>query len=60
MDNFGWELSRNYNGDDWRNSNISGNIGVDKRSMNRVGVVEKLWISCGKAVDKLWISEGWE
>lgn len=47
MDNFGWGLSRNYNGDDWRINNISGNIGVDERSMNRVGVVEKLWISCG-------------
>ena len=51
MDNFGWELSRNYNGDDWRNSNRSGNIGVDKRSMNRIG-------GCGKAVDKLLITCG--
>ena len=51
MDNYGWELSRNYNGDDWRNSNRSGNIGVDKRSMNRIG-------GCGKAVDNLWISCG--
>ena len=49
MDNFGWDLSRNYNGDDWRNSNISGNNGVDKRSI-------KMIRGCGKAVDKLWIT----
>ena len=36
MDNFGWDLSRNYNGDDWRNNNRSGNIGVGEMSMNRV------------------------
>lgn len=47
MDNYGWELSRNYNGDDWRNSNISGDIGVGEMSMNRVGVVDNLWKSCG-------------
>lgn len=47
MDNFGWDLSRNYNGDDWRNNNRSGNIGVDERSIKMIGVVEKLWKSCG-------------
>ena len=47
MDNFGWELSRNYNGDDWRNSNISGDIGVDERSIKMIGVVDNLWKSCG-------------
>ena len=47
MDNFGWELSRNYNGDDWRNSNRSGDIGVDKRSIKMIGVVDNLLITCG-------------
>ena len=47
MDNFGWELSMNYNGDDWRNSNISGDKGVDERSINKIG-------DCGKPVEKLW------
>ena len=47
MDNFGWELSMNYNGDDWRNSNISRDMGVDKRSIKKIGVVENLWKSCG-------------
>lgn len=40
MDNYGWDLSRNYNGDDWRNSNISGDKGVDKRSIKMIGVVD--------------------
>lgn len=51
MDNYRWGLSRNYNGDDWRINNISGDSGVGEMSMNRVR-------GCGKAVDKLWKSCG--
>lgn len=47
MDNFGWDLSRNYNGDDWRINNIGGNNGVGEMSINKIGVVDNLWISCG-------------
>lgn len=47
MDNYGRGMSRDYNGDDWRNSNISGNKGEDKRSINKIGVVDNLWKSCG-------------
>lgn len=58
MDNYGWDLSRNYNGDDWRNSNISGDIGVGEMSIKMIGVVENLLITCGKPVNNLWISCG--
>lgn len=36
MDNYEWGMSRNYNGDDWRNSNISGDIGIVEKPINKI------------------------